>query len=90
MAYEIVRVTSKGQMTIPVSVRKILGIREGDSLAVRVDGNEIRLRKIEVIHPLSDADPIWKLIGAGESGERDVSEKHDRYVAEGETKRWQR
>jgi len=89
MAYEIVRVTSKGQMTIPVSIRRMLGIREGDALAVSIEGNEIRLKKVEVVRPLSDADPIWKLIGSGESGEKDVSEEHDRHIAAGEIRRWQ-
>ena len=34
-------------------------------------------------------DPIWNLIGAGESGYTDVAEEHDRHLADGETERWQ-
>ena len=90
MASEVVRVTSKGQVTIPVSVRRALGIAGGDVLAVTVDGDEIRVRKIEVTRPLDDSDPIWRLIGSGESGEKDISENHDRHLAEAEVKRWPR
>lgn len=88
MAHEIVRVTSKGQMTIPVEIRRALDIGEGDSLVVTLEGNEIRLRKLEPFRPLDDTDPIWKLIGAGKSGDSDVSERHDDYLAAGEIKRW--
>jgi transcriptional pleiotropic regulator of transition state genes len=90
MASDIVRVTSKGQMTIPVSVRRTLGIAAGDVLAVTVDGSEIRMRRVEVTRPLGDADPIWRLIGIGESGETGVSANHDRHLADAEGKRWQR
>mgnify|MGYP000035337009 FL=1 len=88
MTYEITRVTSKGQMTIPVEIRRALGIGKGDHILVTVEGNEIRLRKLEAFRPLDDADPIWKLIGAGESGDSDVSERHNHYLAAEEIKRW--
>ncbi|MBO8127547.1 MAG: AbrB/MazE/SpoVT family DNA-binding domain-containing protein [Firmicutes bacterium] len=90
MDYEIMRVTAKGQLTIPVSIRKKLNIREGDYLQVCVDEkeNEIRLKKIEQVRPLSPEDPIWQLIGAGTSGQRDVSVNHDRCLAGGEIKQW--
>lgn len=89
MSHEIVRVTSKGQMTIPVGVRRALGISSGDSLIVSVEGSEVKLRRLEVVRPLESADPIWKLIGAGESGETDISEAHDRHLSGSEVKRWQ-
>ncbi|MEW6230190.1 MAG: AbrB/MazE/SpoVT family DNA-binding domain-containing protein [Bacillota bacterium] len=88
MTYEITRVTSKGQMTIPVEIRRALGIRTGDSLVVTLERNEIRLRKLEAFRPLDDTDPIWKLVGAGESGDSDVSERHNHYLAAGEIKQW--
>jgi transcriptional pleiotropic regulator of transition state genes len=90
MAYEVVRVTSKGQMTIPGRIRRVLGISEGDVLLVTVAGNEIRLRKMEPFRPLEENDPIWQLIGIGESGYSDVLEKHDRYLADGEMERWRK
>jgi len=88
MAGDLVRVTSKGQMTIPVNVRRTLGISAGDVLAVTVDGSEIRMRKVEVTRPLGDGDPIWRLIGIAETGESNVSADHDRHLTGAEVKRW--
>ena len=85
---KVVKVTSKGQVTIPVEVRTSLGIDEDTYLEVSEDGNVIRLRKIVPSRPLSSDDPIWNLIGAGESGHTDVAVSHDRRLAEGEIKRW--
>jgi len=33
------RVTSKGQVTVPKAVRDALGIKEGDEIVFRVEGN---------------------------------------------------
>lgn len=89
MGDEIMRVSAKGQLTIPVSIRKKLSIREGDYLQVQLDADCIRLRKIEPIQPLGKNDPIWGMIGAGASGEKDGSANHDRLLAAEEVKRWQ-
>jgi AbrB family looped-hinge helix DNA binding protein len=35
----VARVTSKGQVTVPKAVRDALGIKEGDDLVFRVQGN---------------------------------------------------
>ena len=88
MSALLVRLTSKGQMTIPQSVRENLGLKAGDYLTVLVDGDEVRLKKVRLVKPLSKEDPIWKLVGAGDSGLKDVAAKHDRYLAEGEVERW--
>ena len=85
---KVVKVTSKGQVTIPVDVRTALGIDEGTYLEVSEEGNEIRLRKVVPMRPLSEDDPIWDLIGAGSSGHTDIGEQHDRHLAEGEIGRW--
>lgn len=90
MANEIMRVSSKGQLTIPVSIRRELNIREGDYLRVNIEKNEIRLKKVDVIEPLSADDPIWKMIGTGESGKGDTSVNHDAYLAREEVKRWKK
>jgi transcriptional pleiotropic regulator of transition state genes len=84
----VVKVTSKGQVTIPSEVRSALGIDEGSYLEVTEEGEEIRLRKVMPVRPLSGDDPIWSLVGAGESGTSDVASDHDRYLAEGEIERW--
>lgn len=86
----LIRLTSKGQMTIPQKVREALGLKAGDYLSVLVDKEEIRLRKVQQIRPLSNDDPIWNIVGAGNSGRQDVAARHDHYLAEGEAERWQK
>ncbi len=83
-----IKVTSKGQITIPIEIRLALGIDEQTYLEVSENGEEIRLRKVVPARPLGSDDPIWGLIGAGESGRRDVSAEHDRHLADGERDRW--
>lgn len=39
------KVTSKGQITVPKVVRDALGIKEGDVVAFRVDGNRALLTR---------------------------------------------
>jgi AbrB family looped-hinge helix DNA binding protein len=41
-----VKVTSKGQITLPIEIRTALGIDEGVYLEVLEDGEDIRLRKM--------------------------------------------
>jgi transcriptional pleiotropic regulator of transition state genes len=85
---KVVKVTTKGQVTIPSDVRAALGIAEGSYPEVIEDGEEIRLRKVVPARPLSADDTIWSLVGAGESGLGDVATEPDCYLAEGEIERW--
>jgi AbrB family looped-hinge helix DNA binding protein len=39
------RLTSKGQVTIPSAVRKALGLRDGDRVVFRVDGDRAVLAR---------------------------------------------
>lgn len=43
MAQYRVRVTSKGQITVPVSVRRTLGVHEGDDLVFDVQADGVRV-----------------------------------------------
>lgn len=79
--FEVVKLTSKGQMTLPVKVRNLLGIKEGDHLAVYVNDEELILRKFLPFKKASSQDAIFKLIGMGK-GPSDLAEKHDQYLAE--------
>ena len=36
-------VTRKGQVTIPIEIRRAMGLKEGDSVAFVRDGDEVRL-----------------------------------------------
>ncbi len=50
MRERVVVVTRKGQVTIPVEIRKSLGIKEGDRVAFLFDKDEVRIvRAVSVI-----------------------------------------
>jgi AbrB family looped-hinge helix DNA binding protein len=61
------RITSKGQVTIPIDVRRQLGLREGDDVQFIVDGNTARIVRAE-----RDESPgrrlATRLRGRGSSG----------------------
>ncbi len=79
----IVKVTEKGQITIPIDLRRKLGIRKDDYIAVEEERDYLRLRKVSAVAPLAPEDPIWQLVGKGSSGKKDISRRHDDYLAEG-------
>lgn len=39
------------------------------------------------LHPPSDQDPLWDMVGIAHGGLKNVSEEHDRYLAEARLKR---
>ncbi len=41
------RVSTKGQVTIPAGIRSALGVGPGDLVAYELEGNRVRLRKVE-------------------------------------------
>lgn len=45
---EQAKVTSKGQITIPINIRKSLGVKEGDKILFIQNGNEILIRNASV------------------------------------------
>ena len=74
MPGEILRVTRKGQVTIPKKYRDALNIREGDFLCASLEGEKIVLMKL----------------GAPEPGEPVGEEEYERLVKllEEERKAW--
>jgi AbrB family looped-hinge helix DNA binding protein len=40
------KITSKGQVTVPHEIRRLLGVQEGDSLSFEADGSVVRVRPI--------------------------------------------
>jgi AbrB family looped-hinge helix DNA binding protein len=40
------KITSKGQITVPIEVRRLLGVREGDRLLFESDGNGVHIRPV--------------------------------------------
>jgi AbrB family looped-hinge helix DNA binding protein len=59
-----VRVTQKGQVTIPLEVRRALGIHPGSDVQFRIEEQGVRL----VVDPERAAEEIAGMRGAG-SGE---------------------
>jgi AbrB family looped-hinge helix DNA binding protein len=65
-----VKITSKGQITVPHEVRRLLRVRAGDHLIFESDGKAIRVR------PLRDKSAFSKYRGIGNpeigSGKRSI------------------
>jgi antitoxin PrlF len=56
------RVTSKGQVTIPLEVRRALGIKPGTDVGFELDGEGARL----VLDPERAASEVARMRGAGD------------------------
>lgn len=55
------RLTSKGQLTIPVAVRRTLGLRRGDTVAIEVTADGAVLRKAVRARDLRGSVPAKKV-----------------------------
>ena len=40
------KITSKGQITVPLEVRRVLGVRAGDHLVFEAEGDDVRVRPV--------------------------------------------
>jgi len=56
------KITSKGQITVPREIRRILGVRPGDHLLFEQEGSEVRVR------PERSESPFEKFRGIGTPG----------------------
>lgn len=64
------RVSSKGQVVIPESVRKAANVREGEELLVVAIGDTIVMKKLSAVTFEEVARPIWRTVKAmGLTGE---------------------
>ena len=45
------RVTSKGQMTLPRDIRRVLGVESGDSVVFQADKDGVRVRPVRAGSP---------------------------------------
>jgi len=60
---ELVKVSSKGLVTLPKSILDQLGIKLGDYLAVGVEKGKIVLQKVDILPKVIDwenEDTAWK------------------------------
>ena len=58
----VAKITSKGQITVPLKVRKALGVKEGDKLIFEQSGDAM------VVRPGKKESPFAKYRGIGTPG----------------------
>jgi antitoxin PrlF len=63
------KITSKGQITVPVKVRRALGVRAGDKLLFEKDGANFRM------WPVKTRSPFAKYRGIGIPGSKSGGRK---------------
>jgi antitoxin PrlF len=56
------KITSKGQITVPIEVRRLLGVRAGDRLLFETDNNGVHIR------PVRNESAFAKYAGIGNPG----------------------
>jgi AbrB family looped-hinge helix DNA binding protein len=67
---ELIQVRKKAQVTLPQSIRKKLGIEEGDFLDIQVKNGDIVLR----LKKLVDSEQAWFWTKRWQEGEREAEE----------------
>lgn len=80
----LVRLSSKGQITLPLEIRKKLALDKGAKLFVIIDNDEIRMKAIKdkgEIPVFSKDSTFFNLIGSFKGAEK-LAEDHDVYLAE--------
>lgn len=84
MEASIVRLSSKGQLTLPAEVRRKLGLKKGTKLLIFLERDEIRIKKLadNRLPAFTPESKFFSLIGSF-SGPEDLAENHDRYLVEG-------
>ncbi|GAB6274810.1 MAG: hypothetical protein STSR0004_16750 [Peptococcaceae bacterium] len=83
MEQSIVRLNSKGQLTLPAEVRRKLNLKRGARLLVTIEQNEVRIKEVKEdrLPIFTPESSFFNLIGSF-SGPEDLAENHDRYLAE--------
>jgi len=69
------KITSKGGITLPVEVRRFLGVRAGDRLVFESDNNGVRIRAVR-------ASVFAKYSGVGNPGIRSGKKAINRWLRE--------
>jgi AbrB family looped-hinge helix DNA binding protein len=58
------RITSKGQITVPHEIRRLLGVKPGDDLVFESDGTRTQVRPVRA----SSSFEKYRGIGVGKAG----------------------
>ena len=69
---EVAKITSRGQVTIPIDIRKKLGVKEGDKIIFVEDGN-----RIVVVNAAKIAFANMRTAFAGEAERLGLISEHD-------------
>lgn len=77
----LIRVRSKGQMTLPDRIRRTARLAEGDYVEVSMQGDAIVLRPKKVV----EASQAWSWDACWQEGEREAN----RDIAEGRSRRFE-
>lgn len=79
----IVRLSSKGQLTLPAEIQRKLGLKQGAKLLVTLERNEIRIKEAreDGLPVFTPGSSFFALVGSF-SGPEDLAENHDRYLVE--------
>jgi AbrB family looped-hinge helix DNA binding protein len=56
----LIKVSSKGLVTLPKKIRSRLGIQEGDYLTITTDNDRIIFRKAKLEVDYENPDDVWK------------------------------
>jgi AbrB family looped-hinge helix DNA binding protein len=66
------RITSKGQVTIPKHIREKLGVKPGDEVGFREEGQQVILQNEPQTKPKADGEAfVRKLVELGERARRE-------------------
>ncbi|MFJ4064393.1 type II toxin-antitoxin system PrlF family antitoxin [Pseudomonas sp. NPDC089996] len=71
--HEIATLTSKGQVTVPKSVRQLLGIDTGGKIAFDVRDGEVVVNRIDTLHEDPAIGAFLGLLAADIRGGRNVT-----------------
>ena len=64
------KVNKKGIIVIPKGIREMVGLKEGDVVRIRVEGNKIIIEKVDLW------ERVWKCCkGSAEEAERELDEE---------------
>jgi len=81
---DVTVVSSKGQVVIPLKMRKRLGIKSGNKLAIYGDQDAIIMRKIEMLDLRGELKTIYdrvdkRITKYGELSEQEIAEITQKY-----------
>lgn len=71
--HEIATLTSKGQVTVPKSVRQLLGLDTGGKIAFDVRGGEVVVSRVDAIHEDPAIGAFLDLLEADIRGGRNLT-----------------